>query len=868
MRLLSASAIIALLCLVNPAEPAQAQPAANHLAVEDANTFQSEVAAARASMMATPNVALSHLTAAEALLAAEPERTDSDTAFATLWWLQSEALTRLGRPLDAEPVAERALARLGDTPEPTKLFADILVSLGRVNKVTGEYGRALENFQRAYEVYRAIGDSRSESIALQSMGSIYTDARQYDRAEHYYIDAARRHSGDASLDLAVNNNLGNVYRELGQYDEALEHFEQARTLAAEMGSGILQARILNNIASLHISFGDFNAAEIAVDEAVSHIDDPAQSEWARFLWGTRARIAYGRGDYRLARNLIARTFDGISLDETTQAFAEFHEAAASIYQALTAWDQAVPHLRAFKRLDDEARDVAASANSTLLGAQFDFAEQELEIEQLHTQGLERDLQLTNARARQRMIGLSALLIVSLLGLLMVQFRHRAAKDRQRVLEKALYEDLDTGLPSRAAAERAIANLAARLDRPATLIALQVERYKQLQSALGFSRSAELRAAMVERIRANFDPEFVALLAPDVIGIVLPLADVDAALPVADRLRHCFTSAVALDALEIDVNVTAGLASGMNGESCVRNAMIALDQAKEAADHKAIFDAELFGDSEQNLTLMSRMLAATHNGDMSMQYQPKLHLPSGSYLAAEALCRWQDREHGMIMPDHFIPLAEETGRIRDFTQWSLEQVVRDQKTLLAAGHDISLAVNISGALISDPEFAELALRTALQAPGRISFEITETAAMQNPERAMANLEKWAAAGIKLAIDDYGSGLSSLAYLKTLPSHELKLDRAFVTHMASSQRDRMLVKSTSDLAHGLGLEMTAEGVESFEALALLKLIGCDWAQGYALSKATSLESLIEFLNANAQPVELPGTPSASHSRGRAG
>ena len=264
--------------------------------------------------------------------------------------------------------------------------------------------------------------------------------------------------------------------------------------------------------------------------------------------------------------------------------------------------------------------------------------------------------------------------------------------------------------------------------------------------------------------------------------------------------------------------------------------------------------------------MSRMLAATRNGEMVMQYQPKLHLPTGSYLAAEALCRWTDGEHGTMSPDTFIPLAEETGHIRDFTKWALEQVVRDQHALRAAGHDITLAVNISGSLISDTDFAELALRIALQAPGRISFEVTETAAMQNAERALANLEKWAAAGIKLAIDDYGTGLSSLAYLKTLPSHELKLDRAFVTHMASSQRDRMLVKSTSDLAHGLGLEMTAEGVETLEALALLKLIGCDWAQGYVLSKAVPLAELSEFLTANPEMKNLPNMPTRAEGLAR--
>ncbi|WP_339746566.1 EAL domain-containing protein [uncultured Maricaulis sp.] len=854
--------------LLAPCAPANAWQAAPSTQATRPVELTTLIDQAKAAMMANPADALTLIAAAETLLDAGVGDRDagSDTDLATIWWLESEALTRLGRPIDAKPVALRALAQLGAEPERTKLYADIMVSLGRINKSTSEYGLAFENFQHAYEVYRAIGDRRSESIVLQSIGSIYTDAHQYQRAVEYYDDATDRYTGDPALELAANNNLGNAYRELGQYNEALEHFERARVLAAEMGSGTLQARILNNIATLHIAFGEFEAAAQAIDTAFATIDDPVHSEWARFLWGARARIAYGRGQYRLAQSDIGHTFDGVSLDETTQSFAEYHAAAADIYQALTLWDLAVPHLRAFKRLDDEGRDVAASANTTLLAAQFDFAEQELQIEQLRTDGLERNFELANARARQRMIGLSGLLALSFFGLFLIYIRHRSSREQQRVLEKALYVDLDTGLPSRAAAERAIGDLSERERRPVTLIALGIERHKHLENALGFVKASQLKTVMAERIAEEVNVELVTLLAPDILGVLLPVPDADAALPAAEQMRRCFNTPVTLDGVEIDVAVTAGLYAGTSAETCVKNAVIALDQARESCCATAIFDAIRFGDPEQNLTLMSRMLAATRNGEMVMQYQPKLHLPTGSYLAAEALCRWTDGEHGTMSPDTFIPLAEETGHIRDFTKWALEQVVRDQHALRAAGHDITLAVNISGSLISDTDFAELALRIALQAPGRISFEVTETAAMQNAERALANLEKWAAAGIKLAIDDYGTGLSSLAYLKTLPSHELKLDRAFVTHMASSQRDRMLVKSTSDLAHGLGLEMTAEGVETLEALALLKLIGCDWAQGYVLSKAVPLAELSEFLTANPEMKNLPNMPTRAEGLAR--
>ncbi|WP_417493883.1 EAL domain-containing protein [Maricaulis sp.] len=850
-----ASALTALLLLASPAAAVQALEPDIETASVELITFDSEIAAARANMMANPNLALAHIATAEALLAAHQDSSEANLDFATIGWLKSEALTRLGRPVEARPIAQQALERLGPNPAPTKLFADILVSLGRIDKVTSEYGRAFENYQRAYEVYRAIGETRSESIVLQSIGSIYNDAHRYRRAESYYVDAMNRHPGDPALDLAANNNLGNTYRELGQYQVSLEHFQRARQLAQDMGSPTLQARILNNIASLQVAFGELDAASGTIDEAFAIIDNSASNEWSRFLWGTRAQISYERGDLQRARGEIAHTFDGVSLGDTTQSFTEFHATAADIYQALTLWNEAVPHLRAFKRLDDEAREVAASANTSLLAAQFDYAEQNMRIEQLRLEGSQQDLQLANSHARQRLIGVSAMLVLALVVLLLIYVRHRTSRERQLVLEKALYEDIETGLPSRPAVERAIAGQALKTGHPVTLIALGIERFKHLKIALGFARSAQLKLAMAERIRAHLGAEMVAALGPDMLGVVIAVPDADAVLPAAEQIRLCFNSPVTLDGVDIDVAVTAGLYAGTVGEECVKNAIIAVDQARETSSTSAIFDAVRFGDPDQNLTLMSRMIAATRNGDMAMQYQPKLHLASGRYHAAEALCRWTDSDHGPRTPDSFIPLAEETGHIREFTLWSIEQVVRDQEILRKAGHNVSLAVNISGSLISDPDFATLALRIASRGAGRISFEVTETAAMQNPERALENLEKWAAAGIKLAIDDYGSGLSSLAYLKTLPSHELKLDRAFVTDMASSQRDRMLVKSTSDLAHGLGLEMTAEGVETHESLALLKLMGCDWAQGYVLAKAMPLPALIDFLDANADTVVSP-------------
>ena len=867
VRMISRAVAAALVLAASPlliATPANAQSGVAASEAPDLRSFRDVVNQAMGNMMRDPRTTLELIDEAEALLYAGADVEDPNMAFAEIGWLRSEALTRVSEPQQALPVAEAALARFGPADPRTKLYADILVSLGRATKLMGDYGRALEYFQQAYEVFVEIGQTRSESIVLQSMGSMFREAHQYQRAVEYFIDATERHQGDPALELSARNNMGNAYRELGQYDDALNSLRRALAIGVEMDSAILQARILNNIAFLHVDFGNFDAADQALDQAFALAGDEA--EWARFFYGVRAMAAYGRGEYREAQAAMGQAFDGLALRDTTQAFTEYHEQAAAIYQAVGELDLAVAHLEAFKRLDDEARDLAASANTALMSARFDFAEQELQIEQLRTNGLEQALALSNARARQRLMVVVGLVALTLFCLIGGVFYYRALRERQQALESALYEDIETGLPTRSAAVRKFDKLAAS-SGPGELtvvVALGIERFKHLESALGYGRIAELEREMVVRIETALEPELVALVSPGVLCAIIRPNDMEHALSRAELIRACFAAPVTVGGLEIDVATTAGIATGTGGETVIKNAVVAIEQGRAAYKPIAAFDDTATAGQARNLSLMSCMLKATQNGDMSMHYQPKLYLPTSAYKAAEGLVRWNDSERGFIPPDTFIELAEETGHIRDFTEWSIAQVVEDMATLKENGREIMLAVNISGALISDRDFAMRAMAQAERATSRICFEITETAAMRNPDQALANLQMWREAGIKLAIDDYGAGLSSLAYLRTLPTHELKLDRAFVQNVAKSRRDRMLVKSTADLAHALGLEMTAEGVECEAGLAVLKMFGCDWAQGWALSKALPLPALQTFLDEN--QVEAPKPRRATRSGGQ--
>jgi EAL domain-containing protein (putative c-di-GMP-specific phosphodiesterase class I) len=200
---------------------------------------------------------------------------------------------------------------------------------------------------------------------------------------------------------------------------------------------------------------------------------------------------------------------------------------------------------------------------------------------------------------------------------------------------------------------------------------------------------------------------------------------------------------------------------------------------------------------------------------------------------------------MVLPSDFIPAAEHAHVIDKLTLWTIRQVIADQRTLRAAGHDLRIFINISGQLLADERFVRAACDLVAEADAQLGFEVTETSVIRDPQSAIANLQRFADIGITIAIDDYGAGLSNLAYLKQLPARELKIDKLFVTQLTSSNRDPLIVRSTIDLAHALDMEVVAEGVETHAALALLTVMGCDMVQGFLISRPVALEALISFI-----------------------
>jgi EAL domain-containing protein (putative c-di-GMP-specific phosphodiesterase class I) len=242
-------------------------------------------------------------------------------------------------------------------------------------------------------------------------------------------------------------------------------------------------------------------------------------------------------------------------------------------------------------------------------------------------------------------------------------------------------------------------------------------------------------------------------------------------------------------------------------------------------------------SQESLSLLSDLRTAVDRDQLRLYLQPKIHLASGRLCGAEALVRWQHPSRGMIQPMSFIPFAEQTGFIRVLTQWIVARSATRCKALCADGLDLKLSINLSTRDLLDQDLpGKLArlLEREQVAPRMLCLEITESAIMDDPQRALQTLQSLHAMGLRLSIDDFGTGYSSLAYLKKLPVHELKIDKSFVVAMETDRADLKIVRSTIDLAHNLGLSVVAEGVENEQVWNLLRLLHCDEAQGYGIAR----------------------------------
>jgi len=385
-----------------------------------------------------------------------------------------------------------------------------------------------------------------------------------------------------------------------------------------------------------------------------------------------------------------------------------------------------------------------------------------------------------------------------------------------------------------------------------VLMLDLDRFKHVNDVLGYASGDTLLLAVAQRLQQVVrDGDVVARLGGDEFALLLHDADVALAEQIAQRIATSFETPLTLDDQLVDMSAGIGIACwpqhAGDADLLLSHAEVAMYAAKRRTAGAQVYDPAVDTASAQTLSLLSELRRAIERDELRLYLQPKVLIGTGAACAAEALVRWQHPERGLVPPMDFIPFAEQTGFIRQLTLWMMEEVARQQAALSALGV-ACVSVNLSTRDLMDLELPAkldtILRRHQAQAAG-FCLEITESAIMDDPQRAEATLHRLAEAGFKLSIDDFGTGYSSLAYLKTLPVNELKIDKSFVMKMERNPDDAQIVRLVIDLAHNLKLTVVAEGVENEAILGLLHALHCDEAQGYHLSRPLPVPQFIDWV-----------------------
>ena len=429
----------------------------------------------------------------------------------------------------------------------------------------------------------------------------------------------------------------------------------------------------------------------------------------------------------------------------------------------------------------------------------------------------------------------------------------------RILHLAHHDPL-TNLPNRALLNDRLSQslLQARRDgRGAAVLLLDLDRFKTINDTLGHERGDSLLLEICARCRRVLrDTDTLARLSGDEFVIVLPdAATADLAADTARRILDAIALPCRLGEHELSITASIGIAlfprDGGDESTLLRNADAPMHRAKEAGRNAFEFYTEDMNTSSLGRLLLEHQLrGAAERGELLLHYQPKVSAADGRLGGFEALLRWQHPELGMVSPGQFIPLAEESGLIVPIGQWVLEEACRQQRAWLDAGFEVPpLAVNRSAHQLAQPDIVATvaaAIGRHHLAPGLIELELTETMLMRDVDRTIRTLVRLREMGVRLSIDDFGTGYSSLNYLRQFPVNALKIDRSFVGDIGSDGAEGKIAAAIVGMAHSLGLEAVAEGVETETQRAFLQMHGCHQLQGYLIARPAPAREIERFLS----------------------
>jgi diguanylate cyclase (GGDEF)-like protein len=430
----------------------------------------------------------------------------------------------------------------------------------------------------------------------------------------------------------------------------------------------------------------------------------------------------------------------------------------------------------------------------------------------------------------------------------------SAGREMRILESALSDPL-TGLPNRTLLTERLKHMLAlsrRRPAPFAIAVLDLDRFKFVNDTLGHAAGDAVLKEVAHRLRKTVrEGDTVARLGGDEFVLMLPGGE-GAVREVASRIIEVMQEPLNFRDQRIDIGLSIGLAMhpqhGADDLTLLRHADSAMYRAKRKRSGMEVFSGELNEVRRSYLSMLGELRRALEGEQLFLQYQPKLDVSSGMIVGLEGLVRWRHPTRGNVPPSEFVPFAEQSGFVREITQWVIAQGARFSHKLATEGLDICVAVNVSAQDIEAPAFAQAItdiVRREQPAPGRLCLEITESGLVSETANAVANLRALAALGVRLAVDDFGTGYATLKQLQSLPVHELKVDRSFVSGMNENRGNQTIVRSTIDLGKQLGLRVVAEGVETVEELRGLATMGCDEVQGYYVAKPMDPEEIIEWV-----------------------
>ncbi len=444
-------------------------------------------------------------------------------------------------------------------------------------------------------------------------------------------------------------------------------------------------------------------------------------------------------------------------------------------------------------------------------------------------------------------------------------RTRELASLNQELEHQALHDALTELPNRLLLQDRMHQAlqsAQRGHHPLALLITDLDRFKEINDTLGHHYGDLVLQEVSARMRAALrGTDTIARLGGDEFAVLLPhIESAEDAIKASRKLVAAMEKPIVLEDHSFHVGISVGIAlypdHGKDGSTLMRHADVAMYVSKRSTSGYALYDHLEDQHSVSRLAMVGELRHAIEQKQLVLFYQPKIDLKEERITGVEALVRWNHPQRGLLSPDEFIPLAEHTGLIRPLTFFILNEALHQAFLWKQNGLSLKMAVNLSAHHLQDEELANK-VETAMQqwdvSPEQLEFEITESAIMANPLRAMDTLTRLSKMGIGLSIDDFGTVYSSLLYLKQLPVNEIKIDKSFVIDMLENNEDLVIVRSTIDLAHNMGRRVVAEGVESEEVLNLLIELGCDLAQGYHISRPITANILTQWLNQTQWPLK---------------